>query len=138
MSSQIKTPEEQIAYANLLFYGSWAGLALMAATYMIYLTGLLPPHVPVEKVVVMWSQKSSVYLHDGNVPLGWGWLGLLAKGDFLNFLGIALLAGMTIICYLPLIPAFFKKKEPIFAWIALAEVLVLCVAASGILGAGGH
>lgn len=136
--ADIKAPEEQVVYANMLFYGSWAGIALMAVTYFIYVLGILPPHVPVEKVIVMWSQKSSVYLHEGNVPVGWGWLSLLGSGDFLNFLGIALLAGMTIICYIPLIPAFLKKKDPVYAAIALAEVIVLCVAASGLLGAGGH
>ena len=28
--SAIKTPQEQITYANLLFYGCWGALALLA------------------------------------------------------------------------------------------------------------
>ena len=44
---------------------------------------------------------------------------------FLNFIGIVILAGMTIVCFIPLIPAYLAKKEPIFAAIAAAEVVVV-------------
>ena len=36
------------------------------------------------------------------------------------------------------IGAYLKKKEPIFAAIAVLEILVLAFAASGIVGGGGH
>jgi len=78
------------------------------------------------------------YLALGKVPQGWGWTVLIGKGDFLNFLGIVLLAGMTIICYIPLIPVYLKRKEHIFAALAVAEIVVLLVAASGIVGGGAH
>jgi len=142
MSEQIKqtgraTPE-QVTYANMLFYGCWGGLALMAVTYILYVTGLITPHVPLDKIPLLWSEPVHTYLEIGKVPTGWGWAVLIAKGDFLNFLGIVLLAGMTIICYIPLIPVFLKRKEHLFAALALAEIIVLLVAASGIVGSGGH
>ncbi len=133
-----RTPQEQVNYANLLFYGSWAALAIMAVTYLVYVSGLLAPHVPLNDLVLLWKQPVGVYLGKGNVPQGWGWVVLLGSGDFLNFIGIVLLAGMTVICFVPLIPAYLAKKEPIFALIALAEVVVLLLAASGIFGAGAH
>lgn len=129
---------EQITYANLLFYGCWGGLALMVVTYLVYITGILTPHVPLEKIPQLWSQPVGTYLREGNVPHGWGWAVLIGKGDFLNFLGIVLLAGMTIICYIPLIPAYLKRKENIFVALAVAEILVLLVAASGLVGGGAH
>lgn len=138
MADQTKASPEQVTYANLLFYGCWGGLALMALTYVIYITGILDPHVPVAQVTQLWSKPVGTYLHEGNVPSGWGWATLLGKGDFLNFLGIALLAGMTIICYIPLVFAYLKKKDMIYAGIAVAEILVLTIAASGIVGAGAH
>ena len=142
MSDQIKATgkasPEQITYANMLFYGSWSGLALMAVTYLLYVFGIITPHIPLEKVPLLWSQPVHTYLELGQVPTGWGWAVLLGKGDFLNFLGIVLLAAMTIICYIPLIPAFLKRKEFTFAALALAEILVLRFAASGIVGGGGH
>ena len=45
---------------------------------------------------------------------------------------------MTILCYIPLVGAYFKKKEPIFAVIAILEIVVLLVAASGLVASGGH
>lgn len=133
-----KASPEQITYANLLFYGCWGGLALMAVTYLVYVSGLVTPHIPLDKVPLLWSQPVGTYLELGKVPHGWGWTVLIARGDFLNFLGIVLLAGMTIVCYIPLIPAYLKRKETTFALLALAEILVLLVAASGIVGGGAH
>ncbi len=137
-TANTNAPQEQISYANLLFYGCWGGLAVMFVTYLVYLTGLFSPHVPVETVIQLWSKPVNEYLSVGQVPIGWGWAGLLGKGDFLNFLGIALLAGMTIICYIPVIFAYMKKKDMVYALLALAEVIVLGVAASGIVGGGAH
>lgn len=133
-----KASPEQVKYANMLFYGCWGGLALMAVTYLLYVTGIVTPHVPLEKVPLLWSEPVGTYLELGQVPIGWGWAVLIGKGDFLNFLGIVLLAGMTIVCYIPLIPAFLKRKETVFAALALAEIIVLLVAASGIVGGGAH
>lgn len=133
-----RASKEQIKYANLLFMGCWGGLALMVLTYLVYILGVLPPQVPMEKVIVLWSQPVKTYLTEGNVHQGWAWATMLNKGDFLNFLGIALLAGMTIICYIPLIPVFLKKKDYKYTMFAIGEIVVLALAASGIFGAGGH
>lgn len=133
-----KTPREQIIYSNILFYGSWTALALMVATYLVYVLGFMSPHVPMDTILSLWSKPVGEYLSLGHVPLGWGWATLLNKGDFLNFLGIALLAGMTLVCYIPLVIVYFKEKKILFASIAAAEILVLALAASGLVGAGAH
>lgn len=133
-----KASPEQITYANMLFYGCWGGLGLMAVTYLLYVFGIITPHIPLSQVPLMWSEPVGTYLQLGKVPTGWGWSVLILKGDFLNFLGIVLLAGMTIVCYIPLIPVFMKRKEFVFAALALTEILVLLFAASGIVGGGAH
>lgn len=138
MDASATESREQVVYANLLFYGCWVSIFLMGITYLIYITGLLDPYVPVQEVTRYWSGPSSQYVHDARVPVGWGWISLLGRGDFLNFIGIALLAGMTLICFLTLIPAYLRKKDLAFLVITVIEILVLCLAASGILGTGGH
>jgi hypothetical protein len=138
MEFKTDTPPEQVRYANLLFYGCWIGILLMFLTYLVYLTGILEPYVPVEQLTVYWSMPVGHYVQDARIPVGWGWIGLLDRGDFLNFLGIVLLAGMTVICFFTLIPVYIKQRDWAFAIIAVMEVLVLCLAASGILGTGGH
>ncbi len=133
-----KASPEQIRYANLLFFGCWGGLALLFVTYMIYVTGIFTPHIPLNEVCKYWKMPVSEYLHIAHVPHGWGWTAMIGKGDFLNFIGVAFLAGLTIIGYLTLIPAYFKKKDYIFVVLCALEVIVLSVAASGVFGSGGH
>jgi hypothetical protein len=63
---------------------------------------------------------------------------MVGKGDFLNFIGIAFLSGVTILCYMVIIPIFFRKKDTVYGIIAIIEVAVLVLAASGLLRGGGH
>jgi hypothetical protein len=63
-------------------------------------------------------------------------MALLGKGDFVNFLGIAILSGVTIVCYAGIIPTLLRKKQTAYVIIAIAEVVILVLAASGILAAG--
>jgi len=78
-----------------------------------------------------------IYEH-GHKMAGWSWLKNISKGDYMNFIGIAILAGLTIVCYAAIIPTLMKKKDTAYLVIAIAEVLVLTLAASGILKSGGH
>ncbi len=138
MKEKFYPSREQMQYADLLFYGCWAGLIIMILTYAAYISGLVAPHVPPEDIPRYWSQPVAHYLREAHVPTGWGWVKLLKQGDFLNFIGIVLLAGLSMICYLRLIPSLLRKKDFYMAAIAVAEVIVMLVAASGIAGSGGH
>lgn len=146
MESKIKATEEQRAYAVLLDWGMKIGLAMLVVTFALYLTGVMKPYVPVEKLVddkwwalpVHGKAGQPGYLEEANIQPGWWWLSQLDKGDFVNFLGIAFLAGVTIVCYLRIVPILFARKDRIYGVIALLEVAVLTLAASGLLKGGGH
>jgi hypothetical protein len=133
-----KVSEEQLAYAYLLSKGAWAGLSLLVITFIVYITGVLHNVVSFDKIQSYWKLRVAEYIHQTNSPTGWHWIGLLNKGDMLNYIGIVLLASMTVICYLRLIPIFVSKKDTPYIVIAIIEVAVLLLAASGILTAGGH
>jgi hypothetical protein len=138
--SNIKTQasEEQMAYANVLNIGMWLGLAVMIVTFLIYISGVLPSFVPIDDLPKYWGMR----VHDFNVklhaPTGWGWAPLVGMGDYMNFIGIAMLSGLTILCYAVILPILFKKKDTAYTIIAIAEILVLSLAASGLLKVGGH
>jgi hypothetical protein len=134
----IKPLPEQIAYANLLFIGAWLGILLMIITYFVYIGGALSPHVDMALIIENWDKGVDEYLEITNSPHGWGWLNLLYKGDFINFVGITLLAVLTIICYFILILGYKRRKNWFYLGIAILEIAVLSIAASGILGTGGH
>ena len=134
----VKASREQIIYANLLIIGVWVGIAVLLATYAIYLSGVLPSHVDMSLIPKIWDKSVTDYLEITHSPHGWGWTALLLKGDFLNYIGLALLALMTIFCYLVLLRGYVRQKNWLFGVIALLEIVVLSIAASGILGSGGH
>jgi len=130
--------EEQLAYARLLDKGMKVGMLGLTATFLLYVSGALAPSIPVEDLPRYWSMPVKEYLAATGIHPGWGWLRMLGYGDFLNFVGIAFLSGVTIACYIAVIPILFRKKDMIFVGIAVLEVLVLAFAASGILNAGAH
>jgi hypothetical protein len=138
MGKGIKATEEQAAYAKLLDLGMKSGLLVLIVTFFIYATGILAPHVPVSDLPRYWAMPVKDYLEATHIHPGWSWLLMIGKGDFLNFIGIAFLAGVTIPCYMRIIPVLFRKKDSVYGIIAVLEVLVLVLAASGILRAGGH
>jgi hypothetical protein len=76
------------------------------------------------------------YLEKFHIQPGWWWLGQIGKGDFANFIGIAFLAGVTIVCYMRILPILTAKKDWIYSVFALLEILVLSLAASGLLKSG--
>ncbi|MBI4690120.1 MAG: hypothetical protein HY754_07620 [Nitrospirae bacterium] len=141
-----KASEEQLAYAGVLSIGMWIGLALLIVTFIAYVSGLLPSYVPIEKLsevpqgstVPYWGMRAHEFNETFNVPTGWGWVSIIGKGDYLNFVGIAMLGGLSILCYLVILPILIRKKDTSYVVIAILEVAVLVLAASGILKSGGH
>ena len=136
--SKVKATEEQLAYAKLLDIGMKVGLIMLVISFIVYLLGVLTPHIPVNDLPKYWAMPVKDYLKATNIHAGWSWISEIGKGDFLNFIGIAFLSGVTILCYMRIIPIFFRKRDPVYGILAIIEVLVLALAASGILKGGGH
>jgi hypothetical protein len=137
-NDKAKASQEQLVYANLLGKGALTGLGLLVISFIVYITGVLPNVVSFDKIQSYWKLRVGEYIHQANSPTGWKWVGLLNNGDILNYIGIVVLAGMTLICYLRLIPIFVRKKDTVYLVITIVEIAVLLLAASGILTAGGH
>lgn len=136
--------EEQLLYANILQVGMYIGLTLLLVTFALYASGIVAPAVPVERLPDYWTLDVHEYLeatnrdhlHHEHPISGWSWLQVLDKGDYLNFLGIALLSGVTIVCFLGIVPTLIRKQDRAYVVMALLEVVILALAASGILAVG--
>jgi hypothetical protein len=134
----------QLRYASILEIGVDTGLLLLVVTFALYVSGLVAPAVPVEELPRYWSLNVHDYLEATNADhvrhahaiTGWGWVTMIRKGDYLNYVGIAQLAGVTIICFLAIIPALLRRHDRAYAVMAACEVLVLVLAASGVLAVG--
>jgi hypothetical protein len=136
--AQLEASPEQIAYAKILEKGMLIGLVLLLITFALYVFGIMKPFIHPGDLSQYWSLSVDEYLQQTNIHAGWAWLGMLNYGDFINFIGIAILGGTTIICYMAIVPTLLKNNDKIYAVLALLEVIILTVAASGILGSGGH
>ncbi|KJS12594.1 MAG: membrane protein [Peptococcaceae bacterium BRH_c8a] len=123
----------------MLLYCSWAGIGMLAVTFLIYMSGFFSPFIPASEMPMYWGMSAHEFLVETGAPIGWGWLGMLGYGDFVNLLGIAFLALLTIVGYLVLLlPAYLRKKDIAYASIVVVEILVLTLAASGVLAVGAH
>jgi uncharacterized membrane protein len=132
------TSEEQVLYAKILNIGMLTGLTCLVITFILYCIGFAKPLIPLEKIQSYWVMPVQEYLEKSGIQTGWAWFGNLKYGDMLTFLPIAFLSLLTIICYLAIIPKLISKKDTAYVVFAILEIIVLIVAASGILGTSGH
>lgn len=138
LEKSLQARPEQMVYAAILEKGMLLGLVVVLVTYVVYLTRLIQPYIPLEDIPMYWQMNVHEYLDQCKIHAGWSWTGMLGYGDFLNFVGIALLAGVTVICFVAVIPVLWRQDDKLYALFALLEAIILGVAASGILGSGGH
>lgn len=139
-----RATEEQLLYATILEKGMLVGLLLLFITFALYIFGILPAVIPLNEIAGLWNQPvheylekiNHSYLHWDHLPTGWSWVKLIGKGDFINFIPVAILSGVTIICYIAIVPGLFKRGDKIYAIMALVEAAILSLAASGLLAVG--
>jgi hypothetical protein len=136
--------DEQLIYARYLAVGMYTGLLLLLVTFVIYVSGAVEPAVPIDRLPDYWTLSVEHYLetinanhlHREHALTGWWWLGALGASDYLCFIGIAVLAAVTILCYIRVTPAFLARRDLAYAAMAAAEAVILILAASGIFRVG--
>jgi len=135
------TPEErdlqvEQLYARWLDAATRIAFAISAAAFLAYAAGLLPAHVPPDLLPQVWGLPVDEFLRRTGSPSGWGWLALAGHADYLNLACVALLALVTALCYLRILPALAGRGERLQAAMAALQVLVLLAAASGFFAGG--
>jgi hypothetical protein len=137
--ASLEPTSEQLLYARVLEFGMYIGLVLLFVTFATYTLGIMDPYIPLDEISRYWTPEAGgveAYLSEAKIEAGWGWLSMLGYSDFLNFAGVAILAGVSIICYAAIVPGLLKNKDKTYALLALLEVVILSVAASGIIEVG--
>lgn len=138
INALLKATPEQILYAKILEWGMYLGLLILFITFGLYTFGIIDPYIPLDKISKYWGYNVHEYLEHAGIKDGWAWLGMLKYGDFINFIGIAILAGVTMLCYAAIVPTLLRSKDTVYAIMAVLEVIILGAAASGLLSVGGH
>lgn len=128
---------EQLLYTRVLRALTRIGLGFLIVTFALYAGKLLPPRIPLEELSRYWSLSCEEYLRTADLKAGWSWLYLTGYGDFVTFWAVSFLASVTTFCYLSVIPSYLRNGDRIYGSLAIIQVLVLILAASGLLKAGG-
>ena len=124
---------EQETYARWLAAGVGIGFVALVASFLAYVSGLVPPGIPPEMLPRYWNLPVAEYVRATGSPTGWSWIKRLGEGDILNFAGVAILGSATIVCYLRMVPVFAASKRRLYLAICVAEIVVLAAAASGLM-----
>jgi len=136
---ELKPPDEgapQRRYGAWLAWGGRIGMAALLLGFVAYASGLVGPHVPMERVPELWHLPAADLLREVGLRPGWGWAELLHRSDMLMLGAIAFLASCSALCLAAVIPLFHARGERIFVGICVAEIAVLTLAASGLLAFG--
>jgi hypothetical protein len=128
--------EVQLTYAKVLDVGGKIGFVVLLLLFLLYLSGMVPGLIPIRDLPRYWGMKAGDFNAAVGVRTGWHWLSMLGKGDYLTFIGIAILAGLSIACQASICPLFVRRRDWIYLAIGVAQVLVLLLAASGVLKGG--
>ena len=129
---------EQQRYATLLSWGARSGLALLVISFLAYVFGWMPAHIPLDQLPGVWNLPVNEYLKQTHAPTGWNWLTMTGYGDFASLVGIAWLSGSSLVCLLSVIPIYARRRDNVFVMICFITLAVQLLAASGILHSGGH
>lgn len=122
-------------YARWLRRGMWVGVVVLVGGFAAYLLGVAP-HVPIEQLPAVWERPASEYLRHASLSPGWGWAALVHRTDMMVVAGVGLLASCSIASLAAAFFAFRQNRERTFAVICVVQILVLVLAASGVLA--GH
>ncbi|MDE1942602.1 MAG: DUF1634 domain-containing protein [Betaproteobacteria bacterium] len=131
MKDSARMPPEEKRYADVLHWGSLAGFILLVLSFLLYITGTLPPQAPLDQLPRLWKLSTADYLAATHGSGGWHWITTLDKGDSLSLLGIALLSACPIASIAAVIPVYLRQRNHVYAVLCILTVMVLLYAASG-------
>lgn len=130
---KVTVDDEQIIYAGILKRGMLIGFVLVITTFALYILGIIEPYVPLGDFSIYCGQDAKSYMAEHNIGSGWNWIHLAGYGDFINYIGIVIFTGITIVCYVSIVPRLLRKRDWILTAIVIAEVVLLITASSGLL-----
>ena len=126
----------QLSYAILLVWLVRANLVAMSVFFLLYATGWVPAAIPIGEVPMYWTMSASTYATTVGVPTGWQWIYSLGDSGVLAFVGTVLFPVTTTIAALAAAALFARDRVTVYSLIALAEAVVLVIAATGVIAGG--
>ena len=125
---------EQLTYARVLAVGVRVGFVTLVLTFAAYITGLSRPYIPADQLPAVWGLPVKEFVKVTNTPTGWSWVSLVGYGDMVNLVGITVLAGISVVSSLAILPILAKKGEKALLVICVLQIVVLVASAANFFG----
>jgi hypothetical protein len=136
MELKAEAGRAQAEYARTLAWGTRIGLTLLVVSFVAYVAGLLPAHVPIADLPGHWSRPAAELLASTGTAAGWGWFAALPRSDMLVMAAIAFLSTCSIACLAFAMRAFIAEGARAPAVLCALEIVVILAAASGWFATG--
>lgn len=128
--------EELDRYATVVRFGSLIALGVIVIAFILDMTGLVPPAVPHEVVMANWGKSHEAYAAATGRPIGWASLVGVAHADVATMAGIVMLLLLSITALASVLPIAVRKRDWLFGTMAVVQILVILLAAAGVLAGG--
>ncbi|GAB1484846.1 hypothetical protein MASR2M78_36640 [Treponema sp.] len=120
-------------FASVLSLGSKIGLIGVLLSFAMYVFGIIPARISIEKVGELWSLPLSDFIANSGIETGpWAWLGTAVYSDTLAVLTLAFLSILITLAYIWIIPSFVKEKRPAYVVMILAEITIVTAVMVGL------
>jgi hypothetical protein len=131
-----RTEPIEPTYGHILHWLVLIGFVFLFVTFLVYGFGLLPSYMEAERVTDVWHLPADEAAAQTQRPAFWAWVTNLGRADLLSLGSLAVLSAVTPIGFAALFVMFLKRRDFAYAAMVLGQVLVLLLAASGLVG--GH
>jgi hypothetical protein len=124
----------QERYARLVDLLTRIAFLVSAGAFVLYLAGVPMPLMAPDDLPQLWALPLEEYLALSGAPTGWAWLALLGHADYVCLAGLALFPCVILLCNAAVLGALMQRRERLMAVLVAAQVAVLAIAASNLLG----
>jgi len=128
----------QSRYARMLAWVAAAGQVALFAGYIVYLSGVLPPALPPERIAQEWHLSAAEFTRKLELQTGWSWIRRIGTGDAVSYATVIFLALSTNICLPVAAVRYIREGDGKYGAIVILQTIVLLIAASGLVAAGSR
>lgn len=123
----------QESYAALLVWFVRIALLGLFVSFALYATGLIPSTLDIAEVPDSWHLSAEAYAEATGGVTGWAWVRTLGEGRTLAFASLVLFPLGTLVMVTAATVLYLRNRVPAYAVITFLELIVLVVAATGVL-----
>jgi hypothetical protein len=121
-------------YGRILHRLVLAGFLFLFVAFVLYAFGILPSYMEAHRVPEVWAMPADEAAAETQRPAFWAWVTNLGRGDLLSLGSLAVLSATTPVGFLILFVLLLRRRDTAYAVMVLAQVAVLLIAASGVIG----